>query len=168
VREANPEAYVLYKPHPDVTAGLRAGGGHESAERAWCNELIVDVPMATLLEMVDELHVLTSLAGFEALLRGKRVTCHGQPFSAGWGLTEDRLPPARRTRRLSLEMLVAGALLLYPTYVSRVTGRFTTAERALDELLEWRARGERLAWWRRALMRPMLGGWAALRDRRLV
>ncbi|MTW22671.1 capsular polysaccharide biosynthesis protein [Allochromatium palmeri] len=166
VREANPEAHVLYKPHPDVTAGLRAGGEHESAARAWCDELIVDVPMATLLDGVDELHVLTSLAGFEALLRGKRVVCHGQPFYAGWGLTEDRLPLARRTRRLSLERLVAGALLLYPTYVSRVTGRFTTAERALDELLEWRARGARLAWWHRWLVRPVLGRLAAVRDRR--
>ncbi|MBK1654657.1 beta-3-deoxy-D-manno-oct-2-ulosonic acid transferase [Allochromatium vinosum] len=166
VREAHPDAYVLYKPHPDVTAGLRAGGEQESAARAWCDELIVDAPMATLLDAVDELHVLTSLAGFEALLRGKRVVCHGQPFYAGWGLTEDRLPPVRRTRRLSLEMLVAGALLLYPTYVSRVTGRFTTAERALDELLEWRARGERLTFWRRVFVRPVLGRLAALRDRR--
>ncbi|MCK7575338.1 MAG: capsular polysaccharide biosynthesis protein [Chromatiales bacterium] len=166
VREAHPDAYVLYKPHPDVTAGLRAAGEHESAARAWCDELIVDVPMATLLDAVDELHILTSLAGFEALLRGKRVVCHGQPFYAGWGLTEDRLPPARRTRRLSLEMLVAGALLLYPTYVSRVTGRFTTAERALDELLEWRARGERLTFWHRVFVRPVLGRLAAVRDRR--
>lgn len=168
VRDANPDAYILYKPHPDVAAGLRAGGEHESAARAWCDELIVDAPMATLLDTVEELHVLTSLAGFEALLRNKRVICHGQPFYAGWGLTEDRLPPARRTRRLSLDMLVAGTLLLYPTYVSRVTGRFTTAERALDELLEWRARGERLAWWRRILARPVLGRLAAMRDRRPV
>ena len=165
VREAHPEAYVIYKPHPDVVAGLRASGEHESAALDWCDELVVDVPMARLLAGVDELHVLTSLAGFEALLRGKRVVCHGQPFYAGWGLTEDRLPPARRTRRLSLDRLVAGTLLLYPAYVSRVTGRFTTAERALDELLEWRSRGERPAWWHRWLMRPVLGRLAAARDR---
>jgi capsular polysaccharide export protein len=33
--------------------------------------------------------------------------------------------------------LVAGALILYPTYVSRVTCAFTTPERALYELVNW-------------------------------
>ena len=88
--------------------------------------------------MVDELHTLTSLAGFEALLRGKTVVCYGQPFYSGWGLTSDMIPVARRTRQLTLNELVAGALMLYPTYISRTTGRFTTPERALDELLAWR------------------------------
>jgi capsular polysaccharide export protein len=84
-------------------------------------------------------HVLTSLAGFEALLRNKPVVCWGCPFYAGWGLTADREPLPRRQRRLALDELVAGVLLLYPTYVSRVSGHFTTAERALDELQAWRA-----------------------------
>jgi capsular polysaccharide export protein len=35
------------------------------------------------LSAVDEVHTLTSLAGFQALLRGKPVTCYGQPFYAG-------------------------------------------------------------------------------------
>jgi capsular polysaccharide export protein len=53
---------------------------------------------------------------------------------------------------LTLDELVAGALILYPTYVSRTTGRFTTPERALDELLEWRRRQRpSLPLWRRSL-----------------
>lgn len=165
-RTARPDAYLIYKPHPDVLAGLRARGAGELRARDWCDAIVADAPMGTLLEQVDELHVLTSLAGFEALLRDKPVICYGQPFYAGWGLTIDREPLARRTRRLSLEMLVAGALLLYPTYVSRTTGRFTTAERALDELLDWRARevGALRHGWRR-LLRPLLGWNAARRDR---
>jgi len=79
----------------------------------------------------------------------------GQPFYAGWGLTEDREPVARRSRRLSLDELVAGVLILYPTYVSRSTRRFATPERALDELLAWRAAHPALAFWRK-LMRPAL------------
>jgi capsular polysaccharide export protein len=55
---------------------------------------------------------------------------------AGWGLTHDLVPLTRRTRRLTFDQLVAGALILYPTYVSRTTGKFTTPERALDELLD--------------------------------
>jgi capsular polysaccharide export protein len=152
VREANPSAHVVYKPHPDVLAGLRTKGVGEDEALRWCNEVVTDVAMGTLLSAVDEVQVLTSLAGFEALLRGKKVTCYGQPFYAGWGLTHDIMPPARRTRRLTLDELVAGALILYPTYVSRVTGKFTTAERALDELLEWRQQKPTgMPLWRRAL-----------------
>jgi capsular polysaccharide export protein len=152
VREANPSAHVMYKPHPDVLAGLRTKGTGEDEALRWCDEVVTDVAMGTLLSAVDEVHVLTSLAGFEALLRGKKVTCYGQPFYAGWGLTDDRTPPARRTSRLTLDELVAGALILYPTYVSRVTGKFTTAERALDELLEWRQQKPTgMPLWRKAL-----------------
>lgn len=108
--------------------------------------------MQVLLDAVDEVHVITSLAGFEALLRGRKVTCYGNPFYAGWGLTQDMAPLVRRTRRLSLDELVAGALILYPTYVSRTTGRFTTPERALEELLAWREQGgSRMPLWRKGL-----------------
>ena len=152
VRDAHPKAYVLYKPHPDVVAGLRKKGAGEGDARHWCNEIVVDAAMHSLIEAVDEVHVLTSLAGFEALLRGKKVVTYGQPFYAGWGLTQDMVPFARRTRRLSLDELVAGVLIEYPTYVSRTTKRYTTPERALDELLAWRQAGaSSLPWWRKGL-----------------
>lgn len=143
VRERNPEAWVLYKPHPEVLAGTRARGDDEAQTVHWCDEVIGNTPLQQLLETVDEVHVLTSQSGFEALLRGVPVTTYGQPFYAGWGLTRDvDLHPdvqARRRRRLSLDELVAGTLLLYPTYVSRITNRFTTAEQTLYELQNWHA-----------------------------
>ncbi len=148
VREANPSAYVVYKPHPDVLAGLRAEGQDESEAQRWSNEIVTDISMGALLPLVDEVQVLTSLAGFEALLRRKPVTCYGQPFYAGWGITDDRVPIARRTRRLTVDELVAGALILYPTYVSRRTRALATPEQILDELLTWRqhAAGEGMLW----------------------
>lgn len=148
VREANQNAYLVYKPHPDVVAGLRRKGKGESEASLWCNEVVVDADMGQLLQQVDEVHTLTSLAGFEALLRGKAVTCYGQPFYAGWGLTKDIEPVLRRNRHLSLDMLVACALILYPVYISRETGRFIAPEQALDELLAWRSTGKsHLSWW---------------------
>lgn len=151
VRAANPDAHVLYKPHPDVVAGLRAQGRGEIDAARWCDEMVIDASMGDVLREVDEVHCLTSLAGFEAILRGKKVTCHGQPFYAGWGLTTDKAPVARRTRRLSLDELVAGALILYPRYMSRWRDELVSPEEALDELVEWRARsGGNVAWWRRA------------------
>lgn len=151
VRAANSDAYLLYKPHPDVVAGLRAQGTGEGNAAHWCNEMVIDVPMGDLLREVDEVHCLTSLAGFEALLRGKKVICYGQPFYAGWGLTTDKVPLVRRTRSLKLDELVAGALILYPRYMSRQRNVLVSPEEALDELVEWQARsGGHAAWWRRA------------------
>jgi capsular polysaccharide export protein len=150
VRAENADAYVVYKPHPDVAARLRKEGANEQDARNWCDEVVVDVSMGDLLPQVDEVHVLTSLSGFEALLQGKRVTCYGQPFYAGWGLTHDRLPNARRQRKLSLEALVAGALIEYPLYMSRDGRSLMTSEDALDSLLQWRkSRGVHVRWWQR-------------------
>lgn len=136
VREANPTAWVIYKPHPDVVAGMRKGGLGEGEARRWCDEMVMEAPMGQLLDEVDQVHTMTSLTGFEALLRGRQVVCYGQPFYAGWGLTQDMLPfpNGRRTRAIDLDCLVAGALLKYPSYVSFVTDRYMTAERALQEL----------------------------------
>jgi len=154
VRRARPDAHVVYKPHPDVSAGLRAPGTDERHARQLCDEVVTGISMSALLPQVDEVHVLTSLAGFEALLRGRPVATYGQPFYAGWGLTADAAPVARRTRRLSLDELVAGALLLYPRYVSR-GGLAITAEQALAELIEWRRQSSAWRPCREALRVPM-------------
>lgn len=148
VREANPDDYVLYKPHPDVLAKLRAEGQGEKEALRWCDEVVTDTAMGELLQQVDAVHVLTSLAGFEALLRGRDVTCYGQPFYAGWGLTTDRVPLLHRTRHLTLDELVAGVLIRYPVYLSNVTNHYTSPERVLEELLAWRDRGVGVKWWR--------------------
>ncbi len=162
VRTANPDSYLLYKPHPDVAAGLRARGQGEQQVRDWCDEVLTEVAIGTLFERVDEVHVLTSLAGFEALLRGRFVVCYGLPFYAGWGLTQDVEPVGRRRRHLTLDELVAGTLILYPTYVSRRTGRYISPEQALDELLAWReAAGTPNRPWqhlRRAVLRLIVAG----------
>lgn len=161
VRQANPDAYIVYKPHPDVMARLRAKGAGEDKARYWCDELVTDTVMGDLLMAVDEVHVLTSLAGFEALLRGKSVTCYGQPFYSGWGLTLDVAPNLRRTRRLLLDELVAGALIEYPIYLSRYSDALITPEQALDELLAWRVKsGGAEPWWReifRMVLRRVVG-----------
>ena len=149
VRSANPGAYVVYKPHPDVIARLRKGGVNEQDAATWCDEIVADVSMGHLLSQVDEVHVLTSLSGFEALLRGKTVTCYGQPFYSGWGLTRDIYPNLRRQRKLTLDELVAGALIKYPLYLSRDGKCLIKPAEALDSLLQWREhKGVKDPWWR--------------------
>lgn len=137
VREQNPDAVILYKPHPDVEAGLRKG--HVDAPEQWANCVLHNAPIAALFSQVSEIWTLTSLTGFEALLRGVPVTTLGVPFYAGWGLTKDRGPvPARRLNgpRPTLEGLVHAALVDYPRYLDPVTGRACPVEVVLDRLAE--------------------------------
>lgn len=133
--EAGPAAYLIYKPHPDVLAGHRRGDVPQAELAQLADHIEVEASMPALIEMVDELYVNTSLAGFEALMRGKRVTVFGVPFYAGWGLTVDRgAVPERRTAKRSLDELVAAALLLYPRYLDPNTGLPAPAEVLIDQL----------------------------------
>ncbi len=121
VREANPDAFILFKEHPDVTAGNRVGRAPAAEAGRLADLQVRDIDIITCIEMVDEVHTLTSLTGFEALLRGKPVTTYGQPFYGGWGLTTDLQAYPRPRRALPLDALVAGALLLYPLYLDPVS-----------------------------------------------
>lgn len=145
VRRENPDACLLYKPHPDVLSGARLGE-LAPAERALYDLEVGDVDIATLLEQVDEVHTISSLTGFEALLRGRPVTTYGLPFYAGWGLTRDHRHCPRRSRRLSLEALIAATLILYPVYVAPNTRQLCNAETAVDLLERQRERGRTLDW----------------------
>lgn len=116
VRSANPDAYLIYKPHPDVLAKARDAGAGEALASDYCDEVVGAVSLTHMLDKIDEVHVLTSLSGFEALLRGIPVTCYGLPFYAGWGLTKDMQTCERRTATRSLTELVAAALMRYPVY----------------------------------------------------
>lgn len=122
-RALEPDAEIWFRPHPDVDAGHRKGAVPDAEVLAYADRIVRGGGMAPLLDAVDAVHVLTSLTGFEALMRGREVTCHGTPFYAGWGLTRDLGEvPARRTRRLTLDALVAGVLIAYPRYLDPVTG----------------------------------------------
>jgi len=119
-RAANPDAVIVYKPHPDVEAGLRKGA---TDTEGLADVIASHADPSALLDQVEELWTMTSLIGFEALLRGVQVTTLGAPFYAGWGLTRDLGEiPARRTARPRLEGLVHAALIDYPRYRDPVTG----------------------------------------------
>lgn len=122
VRHRNPHAWIIYRPHPDVEAGHRRGSYPDSVILRYADAIQREGSMSALLDVVDEVHTLTSLAGFEALIRGKRVTTYGGPFYAGWGLTTHLGPPLpRRQRMLEIIDLVAVTLILYPLYINPET-----------------------------------------------
>jgi capsular polysaccharide export protein len=123
VRADNPGAVILYKPHPDVEAGLRPGAVAPGALAGLADLVVTGTDPAALLAQVAEVWTMTSLLGFEALMRGVRVTTTGAPFYAGWGLTRDLgRVPARRRARPALEGLVHATLIDYPRYRDPVSG----------------------------------------------
>jgi capsule polysaccharide export protein KpsC/LpsZ len=131
VRAQEPDAFIVFKPHPDVVAGLRQGDVSVGPD---ADLSVPDADLISLIERVDVVHTLTSLAGFEALLRGRDVVVHGQPFYAGWGLTRDLAPVARRTRSRTVEELVAAALIDYPIYADPETGETCSVEHLVLKL----------------------------------
>ena len=141
VRHHNRDAFIVFRPHPDVDAGHRTGQVPDAMVMKYANQIARGGNMANLIEQAHEIHTMTSLAGFEALIRGKKVVTYGIPFYAGWGLTTDKQSIPRRNRKLSIEELAAATLLLYPTYLDPVTslpcGPEILIRRLLDPTL-WR------------------------------
>lgn len=146
VRAMEPDSEIWFRPHPDVDAGHRKGAVPDDQVMQYADRIVRDGSMAPLLGTVDAVHTLTSLTGFEALMRGLEVICHGTPFYAGWGLTQDLGEvPDRRGRRLKLDQLVAGVLILYPRYLDPQT-RLPCPPEVLVDRLANAATTNRLGW----------------------
>ena len=140
---ANPAAQLIYKPHPDVEAGLRPGIIAPDDLARLATKVAQNSDPLTLISSCDEVWTMTSLLGFEALLRGKRVTCLGAPFYAGWGLTCDLGPVPDRRRhaadghplpRPDVIHLLHAALISYPRYFDPVSRLPCPPEVAIDRL----------------------------------
>lgn len=159
VRAARPDAFIVYKPHPDVEAGLRPGRIEPGQALRFADAIADRSSIAHLLDQAEEVHTLTSLAGFEALLRERLVSTYGLPFYSGWGLTQDRETSPRRTRRLSLDELVAGTLLLYPHYVHRPSLWPCNAEDVVRQLSFSLLAADPVGLLRKDRMRALWGRW---------
>ncbi|WP_228200551.1 capsular polysaccharide biosynthesis protein [Arcobacter peruensis] len=134
VKKSNDDAYIIYKPHPDVLSGNRIGNVEEKVALEYCDEVISDISMSSILISIDEVHTMTSLTGFEGLLYGKKVVTYGLPFYAGWGLTFDKRKCDRRNRNLTLDELCATVLILYPRYIDPRTLEYCSPIVLLNEL----------------------------------
>lgn len=140
VRRLNPEAFIIYKPHPDVVSKNRKGAISLATCFQYADQVITDFSISSCIEQVEQVHTLTSLAGFEALIAGKEVYCYGVPFYSGWGLTHDINYPEevkkRRSCQLSLETLVLTTLILYPLYLHPISNNYTSLSQILTSLCQ--------------------------------
>lgn len=158
VRALFPDATIAYRDHPDVAAGLRSG----RAERSHVDLDVDDHDILDLFAWCDRVETMTSLAGFEALLRGVAVGTHGWPFYAGWGLTDDRLDRPPRGHA-SLDALAAVALIRHPDYIHPISRLPCTPERTVAALSNLRLHAPGNVW-HEALGRA---GWAVGRLKHL-
>lgn len=115
-KKENPNAIILYRPHPDVWYKKR----EESIDLSYISTISTVVPpnvsLNSMWDIVDVVYTITSLTGFEALLRNKHVVCFGLPFYSGYGLTEDRIEHPHRNLKLDLETFFYASYIKYPIY----------------------------------------------------
>lgn len=115
-REAHPAAPIIIKTHPETARGHRPGHFRDSDLSEGVTLMSDPVSPWALLEGAIAVYTVSSGMGFEAILAGHKPRVYGQPFYAGWGLTEDRVPEDRRQRSLTRAQLFAGAMMLYPRW----------------------------------------------------
>jgi len=139
VRANNPDSLIVYKPHPDVVSGNRSDGISNYRDiQSLCDHIETGLSIEITLNLCEQVHTMTSLAGLEALLCGKEVVTYGKPFYAGWGLTRDHCEFERRTRKRSLAELVYICYIEYPGYLDIESGEFTSVEKTIASIVEER------------------------------
>ena len=128
----NPDAEIIYKPHPAVLKGAKNELSNPINVTHYCKVVTDEISLPESLETIDHVYVITSGSGFEAILRNIPVTCLGANFYSGWGITDDRLIIDRRKRKLSKEEVFAAFYILYTRYYNHEKHEFIEIEDALD------------------------------------
>lgn len=134
-RAKNQDSYIIYKPHPEVVSGRKLGHIPKKTAQKYCDFIMENVATSDLIKRCDEVYTISSIMGFEGLIRGKKVFTAGSPFYAGWGLTTDLVEFPRRTKKLTLEELVYGALILYPMYFDHDAGLPCRVEQLIQKIV---------------------------------
>lgn len=134
----HPEAMIWVKTHPDVSEKKRTGYLTHVQASQQVRLLTQAMNPLVLLEQMDEVYVVSSQLGFEALIMGKTVHCFGVPWYAGWGLTDDSAAPmeilnGRRGHSRRLSQLFTAAYFHYARYINPQTG----LRCELEEAMRW-------------------------------
>lgn len=132
----NLDAAIIYREHPDITSGLRSSKSDITPYLDRIQVLPSNFPIWSRLPEFDKVYVITSLAGFEAAIRGARVRVAGSPFYAGWGITEDLKEHPRRQKERSVEEIFHAAYISGAIYVSPGTGKTTSFDETLECIQE--------------------------------
>lgn len=114
-RKENPSAQIIFKQHPDEIDKIEI----TNLISKYCNIIITEsMSINDSLRDVDIVYTISSLFGFEALIRNVKVRTLGIPFYAGYGLTSDYVICKRRNISLNLDEIFALVYLVYPIYIN--------------------------------------------------
>jgi capsular polysaccharide export protein len=132
--DENPGARILIRSHPETQGKARPG--HYQHHHAHARATFSDAALSPwdLLEGAVAVYTVSSQLGAEAILAGHKPRVFGQPFYAGWGLTQDQSPLPRRNRRLTRAQLFAAAWLLYPLWYDPLRDELCPFETVLDHM----------------------------------
>ncbi len=133
--QENPQASVYIKIHPDVLSGKKKSDISTEDIPQECTIIDTDINAISLLKHFDKIYTKTSGMGMEALVLGLEVVCYGMPYYAGWGPTINRQSCERRTRKLTVEELFAGAYILYPRYYNPYRNRSSNIIDTIEEII---------------------------------
>ncbi len=121
-RRRNPDALILFKPHPDIIHGKRKIITPLNEIMNVAHIIYENIPLNVFFSKVDEVYTISSLGGFEALIHDKKVFTCGSPFYAGWGLTVDLFPlTKRRIKKRTLLEVFYDTYVLYTIYINAYT-----------------------------------------------
>lgn len=134
-----PNYNIYVKLHPDTINHNKEG----YLQKLLKKYSLLDYPLIHVInenynvisffDFVEEIFVVTSQVGFEAILRDKKVTCYGLPFYSGWGLTNDmQVSKKTKPNRNTVELFVA-IMIKYTKYLNPFTKKLGT----ILDLLEY-------------------------------
>ena len=123
-RHAYPNHFIIYKPHPDVLSGNRRSIRPISDFEKIADYVENHASVIACITQADDILCMTSLVGFDALLRGKNVNVLGKPFYAAY---YKEVP----------SHLVQACLIDYPLYINtdNVPLLYGTPERVIAKIL---------------------------------
>jgi capsular polysaccharide export protein len=128
--------FLIYKPHPDVTSGNRVGKVKQKEALKYCDYIDNKTPIINILKYKNiEVHTITSLTGFENILRGNTTVCYGNPFYSGWGLTIDVCMPEyikNRRKNISIDDFFTYAYIKYPVYYDNKKQELTNVNNVIE------------------------------------
>ena len=140
---------VWVKVHPNVI-NKKAKGYYSlrKLRKKGVHIISANINSIALLKRFKNVYTVTSGTGFEALLCGCHVTCYGEPFYSGYGLTLD-LKTIAKSKRLdlmktpmNLELLVAAMFFKYSIFIDPNERRLITANDAIDLIIKEQKKNE--------------------------
>ncbi|MEC8566727.1 MAG: glycosyltransferase family 29 protein [Pseudomonadota bacterium] len=134
-----PNAEVVLKIHPETAAGAKEGNLTAIEDLLNHPQLHViqeQCNIVSLIKQADEVYVMTSGVGLEALFLDKPVRCFGVPFYAGWGLTTDMVTVSAPRRPLTKQALFAAVFFKYHTFFHPVSQEPSILETCLEWIVD--------------------------------